>query len=162
MADNAGFAKRIVCSDRFFLMSNDAKLLYFILGMNGGKKGIVIGARSIARANDIPLDSLDELVENKFILLNEDETITIIDWYENNGVGDNARNRNNYTYRKFREAVLVRDGYACKKCGSKVGLEAHHIKPYSLYPELRLEPTNAITLCHECHTKLHGLEKSDD
>lgn len=38
------------------------------------------------------------------------------------------------------------------KCGS-VGrrLNAHHIKPYCLYPELRMELSNGETLCDPCH-----------
>lgn len=43
----------------------------------------------------------------------------------------------------------------CQACGSKTGLEVHHIKPYHLFPELELDPTNLITLCecpsHNCH-----------
>ncbi|MBR2553398.1 MAG: HNH endonuclease [Aeriscardovia sp.] len=161
MADYVGFSKRIVCSDRFFLLSKEAKLLYFTLGMNGRKKGEVIGARSIARANGLPADALDELINNKYILANEDGTITIIDWYENNGVGETAKKRNNYPYRKFRDAILIRDGFRCKRCGGRECLEVHHIKPFALYPDLRLDPTNAITLCHECHTRLHGWEKHE-
>lgn len=36
---------------------------------------------------------------------------------------------------------------ACARCGGKAKLNVHHIKPYHLYPELELEPSNLITLC---------------
>jgi 5-methylcytosine-specific restriction endonuclease McrA len=52
------------------------------------------------------------------------------------------------------EACLKRDFFTCKECG-KVGgrLETHHIKPFSLFPELRFALDNLVTLCKECHSK---------
>jgi hypothetical protein len=35
----------------------------------------------------------------------------------------------------------------CAVCGARKKITAHHIKPYHLFPELELEPTNLITLC---------------
>ena len=47
---------------------------------------------------------------------------------------------------------------ACEACGAhgkSASLEAHHIKKYSDFPELELDPENLITLCSEggldCH-----------
>jgi len=50
---------------------------------------------------------------------------------------------------------------ACAACGGNTNLNVHHKKPFHLYPELELEPTNLITLCmdgdKDCHIKLgHG------
>lgn len=40
----------------------------------------------------------------------------------------------------------------CAACGRNKKLEIHHIKPYSKYPELELDPDNLITLCDDpCH-----------
>lgn len=36
---------------------------------------------------------------------------------------------------------------ACAACGHKRKLQVHHIKPFHLYPQLELDPSNLITLC---------------
>lgn len=67
--------------------------------------------------------------------------------------------RNAIQCRLWREAVFARDAWTCKECGKKSGqgktvyLEAHHIKSFSKYPELRFAIDNGITLCKECHKK---------
>lgn len=63
--------------------------------------------------------------------------------------------RESLEYRLWREAVFKRDNYTCLWCGDDRGgnLEADHIKPFSLYPALRLAIDNGRTLCHECHKK---------
>lgn len=62
----------------------------------------------------------------------------------------------------WRKAVYKRDGYACVKCGRKGrGLQAHHIKPFIDFPDMRLDVTNGITLCLECHEKEHGHKIND-
>lgn len=51
----------------------------------------------------------------------------------------------------FRRAFLK--GKACANCGSKKQLEAHHVVPFHLAPELELVTGNLIALCehHDCH-----------
>lgn len=39
----------------------------------------------------------------------------------------------------------------CEACGSKIGLEAHHIEPYHESPSLELDLENLIALCRDCH-----------
>lgn len=58
------------------------------------------------------------------------------------------------TYKLWRTAVFERDHYTCVFCGKKgVVLNADHIKPWSLFPELRFAIDNGRTLCVECHRK---------
>lgn len=40
----------------------------------------------------------------------------------------------------------------CIVCGKTKGLEAHHIRPFHLHPELELDPTNLVTLCTQNQT----------
>ena len=69
---------------------------------------------------------------------------------------ENARIRASAEYAKWRKAVFERDHFTCQMCG-RYGckLNAHHIKPFSKYPEYRLDLDNGITLCKECHKKAH-------
>jgi hypothetical protein len=52
----------------------------------------------------------------------------------------------------WRTAVFMRDDYTCQTCNTRGGkLEADHIKPWSLYPDLRYAIDNGRTLCVSCH-----------
>lgn len=72
---------------------------------------------------------------------------------------ENNQNADRLTkeYKNWRKSVFERDKYTCVLCG-KVGVElnAHHIMPYAKYEELRFDLDNGITLCKECHKKIHS------
>ena len=60
--------------------------------------------------------------------------------------------RRSLKYTQWRMSILERDDFICKKCGARGGkLHVDHIKPFSKYPELIFEPSNARTLCIPCH-----------
>jgi len=66
--------------------------------------------------------------------------------------------RNGSKMQKWRKAVLKRDSYTCQDCDAiDIMLIAHHIKAFALYPELRYDVSNGITLCYPCHEKRHSL-----
>jgi hypothetical protein len=127
--------------------------------MMARNKGEVIGARHIAIATDCGELALYELEDNGYITFDEDGICRIIHWYENNGLGETAKKRNNWSYKKFRAACLKRDGYMCRICGSNKDLQVHHIEPFATFPALRYEPSNGITLCSKCHKELHRKER---
>lgn len=63
--------------------------------------------------------------------------------------------RNSADYKEWRKNVFERDDFTCQFCHNRGGrLVADHIFPFSLYPMLRLDPSNGRTLCWDCHSKL--------
>ncbi len=57
-------------------------------------------------------------------------------------------------WRKVRAIVLGRDGHVCRACGSKHGLEVHHVLMRSLGG--KDDAGNLIALCRDCHQSVHG------
>lgn len=56
----------------------------------------------------------------------------------------------------WRKAVFLRDDFTCQYCFERgCVLHAHHIRTWKAYPELRYEVSNGLTLCRECHYKVH-------
>lgn len=82
-------------------------------------------------------------------------------WNWKGGVTDiSHRIRESSEYKQWRKSVFIKDKYTCQHCG-KTGrnLNAHHIKPFSLYPDMRFDVNNGTTLCRECHIKIHKTER---
>ena len=60
--------------------------------------------------------------------------------------------RRSREYRRWKQAIRQRDK-VCIVCGSSERLQAHHIKSFTRYPELRFDITNGQLLCWNCHRK---------
>ncbi len=72
--------------------------------------------------------------------------------WKNNATSEQEKIRKSSEYKKWRHEVFERDNYTCQHCNKRGGkLNADHIMPFSLYPELRLVIDNGRTLCVECH-----------
>lgn len=71
----------------------------------------------------------------------------------------NNKIRKSFEYKLWRESVFERDDWTCVFCGERSGkgnpvvLNADHIKPFALFPELRFAIDNGRTLCIDCHRK---------
>lgn len=53
----------------------------------------------------------------------------------------------------------LKDNPACAACGNTKNVQVHHIRPFHLFPELELEPTNFISLCE---TEVVDDDKTND
>jgi 5-methylcytosine-specific restriction endonuclease McrA len=67
-------------------------------------------------------------------------------------------------WKQKREKILRRDKYLCQECkrygrkrdGMPIKAEiVHHIEPFEMSPEKRLDDSNLVSLCEACHNKKH-------
>jgi len=62
-------------------------------------------------------------------------------------------------WRELNKRILKRDNYQCQLCGAKHTqgnrLVVHHRYPISSFPEFIDKEWNLVTVCEECHKKLH-------
>ena len=74
-------------------------------------------------------------------------------WHWKGGIGtERHKEMARQEYKQWRSDVFKRDNWTCQTCQARgVYLEAHHIKPWAEYPELRYETSNGVTLCLPCH-----------
>lgn len=69
------------------------------------------------------------------------------------------KDRKNILFYEWRRGVVSVDGKRCVRCGERpVKVHAHHVLPYSIYPELGVDPDNGITLCEDCHKIVHSAD----
>lgn len=104
----------------------------------------------------LALDEDEENVKATLNVLHEIGLIEILDDKVRVFKVQDTRNRQTKEYKKWRNDVFKRDKYTCQKCGAiGVHLQAHHIKQWAYYPKERYKIENGVTLCKECHKKLH-------
>jgi hypothetical protein len=57
---------------------------------------------------------------------------------------------------ELKKLVLERDNSQCQRCGSSEDLHCHHITGVEINPIESADIDNCITLCKECHGKVHS------
>ncbi len=70
--------------------------------------------------------------------------------------GGRIRGHSGSRYKRWQIKVFERDNWTCQNCGIRgIKLNAHHIKSWENYKELRYELNNGVSLCIECHKLCH-------
>lgn len=81
-------------------------------------------------------------------------------WIADRSLLKKTDRRGDPAYKEWRKNVWSRDSYKCRlydlECNGRI--EAHHIKIWSLHPELRYEVDNGITLCSNHHPRSRSKE----
>lgn len=69
--------------------------------------------------------------------------------------GQNHWHFNGTDWRFWKKTALQRDDFTCQVCGlyDPEIMEVDHIKSKSLYPELKYDIDNLITICPNCHRR---------
>lgn len=78
-------------------------------------------------------------------------------WNPNLTDEDRNDRRKTKEYKIFVQCVLARDEYTCQFCkqNKNRNLEVHHLDSYNWCKDRRLDVSNGITLCKNCHKNFH-------
>jgi len=78
--------------------------------------------------------------------------------------GNSDADRRNSEYKNWRVAIFQRDNFTCQVCGyingkgiKRKDLNAHHIISWTRMPQLRYLIDNGVTVCIDCHKKIHKM-----
>lgn len=154
------FSSEIVETDKFLDMPFSAQCLYFHLGILARDKGELNNLYAIARGIGAGSEDVELLIANGYISKAENEMWRISDWYTNNTLSESSE-RLSYNYQRWRKDVLKRDDYKCRICGASQNLHVHHIKPFNKFKDKRTSIDNGVTLCRECHKRVHKEKDSE-
>lgn len=72
------------------------------------------------------------------------------------GVPDDENWRSDNRWTKARQRAVDRDDGRCQICGSRRGIEVHHLNSAQHFPSLRFLLRNLICLCGRCHRGFHS------
>lgn len=79
-------------------------------------------------------------------------------WKHNKSNEERVTGRNYHEYDEFIKRVLCRDNFTCQCCGAtNCKLNVHHLNGYDWYIEGRIDDTNGISLCENCHKNFHSI-----
>ena len=125
--------------------------------------------------NQALVDRINKLVVlnllDKYVLRNKNGTFTLFkngsnrNFIEINKI-ENINNKNilykdqlkDKRWKKLANKIRKRDNYTCQKCGSHEHLQVHHKKYIKNRLAWEYDEENLITLCSECHKKVHHLK----
>lgn len=132
------------------------------IGMKMPRSGVRAGAKKLKelyRTGALPTigerlkgKTYEEIYGTKYQNQIENRRKSHIAHFDKIGRSPSQKNRHTGTeYVLWRKAIFSKDNYTCVWCGFRGYLEAHHIKSWKNYPNLRFNIQNGITLCEACH-----------
>lgn len=141
---------------------NKGKKLHYEVWNKGKKKLQIAWNKGKTKENDNSVKNISKTLLGKPQLWQRGEK----HWNWQGGISEkNHLFRNSVEYKMWRRGVFLRDRFSCIICGyrskKQKDIRADHIKPFSLFPELRLDISNGRTLCLPCDLK-HGWNYSRD
>lgn len=51
--------------------------------------------------------------------------------------------------------IFLKSWPICQVCENRKAVDIHHRRPRSLFPKLACEPSNFLSICRLCHSKIH-------
>lgn len=80
-------------------------------------------------------------------------------WNPNLTDEDRRNNRKHLEYELWRKKVYTKNYWTCQICNKKKNTKicAHHLQSYDKNKNLRLDVSNGITLCVNCHKQFHTI-----
>ena len=79
-------------------------------------------------------------------------------WKHDKTQEEREQSRGYYEYNQWREKVFEENHHTCECCGQHGGtLNAHHKDGYNWCIERRLDVTNGVVLCEDCHKDFHNI-----
>lgn len=108
------------------------------------------------------VEQVDKRLLESEIIRECNDQVGVTHWNWKGGISEeNNKIRNSAEMHQWRRSVFNRDGYKCTHCLSTKNLQAHHVKPFADYPDLRFDIKNGMTLCKKCHTEEHKRMRND-
>lgn len=106
MANRRMFSLEIVDTDKFLEMSLASQALYFHLGMRADDDGFVSSTKKIMSFIGCGTKELQQLIDNKFIILFSSGVVVITDWKKQNYVPSDRYKSTSYTDERNQLEVL--------------------------------------------------------
>lgn len=84
MGTHCMFSSDVINTSDFYDMPKGAQLLYFYLGLNADRYGVVSNAKWVARGLQIDEAEIQTLINGGYLLSLPGGTLAIADWYNEN------------------------------------------------------------------------------
>lgn len=124
MAEKRMFNTKITQSDAFLEMDLKTQALYFHLGLMADDEGFVGKPKTIVRMVGAELSNLQELINNKFILLFPTGVIVIKHWRINNSIRKDRRKTTTYLKEKSMLNITDNESYSFNSGNNLTELES--------------------------------------